>query len=82
MNPAVQARIHDIIRASGIKPERALEVGGTTGARSLLRTNALAGCERYCLNPCGWRATRTSPQFAATPTTCACLLYTSDAADE
>ena len=50
MNPAVQARIHDIIRASGIKPERALEVGGTTGARSLLRTNALADCERYCLN--------------------------------
>jgi SAM-dependent methyltransferase len=41
---------HAIIRRAGIRPERALEVGGVMGADSLLRFPELAGAERYCLN--------------------------------
>ena len=43
-------RYHAIIRRAGIRPERALEVGGLMGADSLLRFPELAGAERYCLN--------------------------------
>jgi SAM-dependent methyltransferase len=43
-------RYHRIIRRTGIRPERALEVGGLMGADSLLRFPELAGAERYCLN--------------------------------
>jgi SAM-dependent methyltransferase len=43
-------RFGAIIRRSGIKPERALEVGGLMGADSLLRFPELAGAQRYCLN--------------------------------
>jgi SAM-dependent methyltransferase len=43
-------RYHRIIRRTGIRPERALEVGGLMGAASLLRFPELAGAERYCLN--------------------------------
>jgi SAM-dependent methyltransferase len=43
-------RYHTIIRRAGIRPERALEVGGLMGADSLLRFPELAGAERYCLN--------------------------------
>ena len=50
MSPKVKQRFHDIIRRSGIRPERALEVGGLMGEDSLLRFPELAGAERYCLN--------------------------------
>jgi len=43
-------RYHDIIRSTGVRPERALEVGGLMGQGSLLRFPELAGAERYCLN--------------------------------
>jgi SAM-dependent methyltransferase len=43
-------RFHAIIQRTGIRPERALEVGGLMGAKSLLRFPELAGAERYCLN--------------------------------
>jgi SAM-dependent methyltransferase len=43
-------RYHAIIRRAGVRPERALEVGGLMGADSLLRFPELAGAERYCLN--------------------------------
>ena len=50
MSPRVKRRFHNIIRRSGIRPERALEVGGLMGDDSLLRFPELAGAERYCLN--------------------------------
>jgi SAM-dependent methyltransferase len=50
VSPKVKQRFHNIIRRSGIKPERALEVGGLMGEDSLLRFPELAGAERYCLN--------------------------------
>ncbi len=43
-------RYHTIIQRRGIRPKRALEVGGLMGADSLLRFPELAGAERYCLN--------------------------------
>jgi SAM-dependent methyltransferase len=43
-------RYHTIIRRAGIRPERALEVGGLMGEKSLLRFPELAAAERYCLN--------------------------------
>jgi SAM-dependent methyltransferase len=43
-------RYHTIIQWAGIRPERALEVGGLMGADSLLRFPELAGAGRYCLN--------------------------------
>jgi SAM-dependent methyltransferase len=43
-------RYHAIIRRAGIRPARALEVGGLMGEDSLLRFPELAGAERYCLN--------------------------------
>jgi SAM-dependent methyltransferase len=48
--PAVQRRFHQIIRDTRIRPARALEVGGHTGPKSLLRAPELAQAERYCLN--------------------------------
>jgi SAM-dependent methyltransferase len=50
MSPKVMRRFHAIIRRTGIKPKRALEVGGLMGKDSLLRFPELAGAERYCLN--------------------------------
>jgi SAM-dependent methyltransferase len=50
VSPKVKRRFHQIIRKSGIRPERALEVGGLMGEDSLLRFPELAGAERYCLN--------------------------------
>jgi SAM-dependent methyltransferase len=50
VSPKVKQRFHNIIRRSGIRPERALEVGGLMGEDSLLRFPELAGAERYCLN--------------------------------
>jgi SAM-dependent methyltransferase len=43
-------RYHRIIARTGLRPERALEVGGLMGEDSLLRFPELAGAERYCLN--------------------------------
>src|SRR5918997_429630 len=50
MSPKVKRRFHAIIRRTGIKPKRALEVGGLMGNDSLLRFPELEGAERYCLN--------------------------------
>jgi SAM-dependent methyltransferase len=50
VSPRVKRRFHQIIRRSGIRPERALEVGGLMGEDSLLRFPELAGAERFCLN--------------------------------
>jgi SAM-dependent methyltransferase len=50
VSPKVKQRFHAIIRRTGIRPERALEVGGLMGEDSLLRFPELAGAERYCLN--------------------------------
>ncbi len=43
-------RFHRIIRNSGIKPKRVLEVGGVMDEGSLLRFPELATAERFCLN--------------------------------
>jgi SAM-dependent methyltransferase len=43
-------RYHTIIRRTGIRPERALEVGGLMGEDSLLRFPELERADRYCLN--------------------------------
>ena len=43
-------RDHTLIRRTGVRPQKALEVGGLMGADSLLRFPELAGAERYCLN--------------------------------
>ena len=43
-------RFHNIVRRTGVKPKRALEVGGVMGKGSLLRFPELAGAERFCLN--------------------------------
>lgn len=50
MSPEVKQRFHRVIRNSGIRPQRALEVGGLMGEDSLLRFPELAGAERICLN--------------------------------
>jgi SAM-dependent methyltransferase len=50
VSPKVKQRFHNIIRRTGIKPGRALEVGGVMGEGSLLRFPELAGAERVCLN--------------------------------
>jgi SAM-dependent methyltransferase len=50
VSPKVKRRFHNIIRRTGIKPRRALEVGGVMGEGSLLRFPELAGAERFCLN--------------------------------
>jgi SAM-dependent methyltransferase len=50
VHPAVQQTIHAIIRDSGVRPRRALEVGGVMGPNSLLRSPELQGAERFCLN--------------------------------
>jgi SAM-dependent methyltransferase len=43
-------RFQQIVRRTGVKPRRALEVGGVMGKGSLLRFPELAGAERFCLN--------------------------------
>jgi SAM-dependent methyltransferase len=50
VSPEVKQRFHRVIRNSGIRPQRALEVGGLMGEDSLLRFPELAGAERICLN--------------------------------
>jgi SAM-dependent methyltransferase len=50
VHPKIMRRYRRIIRQTGIRPERALEVGGLMGKNSLLRFPELAGAARYCLN--------------------------------
>lgn len=42
--------MHRALRMRGIRPKRALEVGGYVGARSLLRASELSDSERWCIN--------------------------------
>lgn len=50
MHRKIKRRFHAILRRSGRRFERALEVGGVTGPDSLLDAPQLAGAQRYCLN--------------------------------
>jgi SAM-dependent methyltransferase len=51
MHPKVKERFHEIVRKSGLRPQRALEVGGYTSPKSLLRSPEIAAtAERVCLN--------------------------------
>jgi SAM-dependent methyltransferase len=50
LHPEIQTRFAEIVRASGLRPQRALEVGGYLGRKSLLRSPELRTAERYCLN--------------------------------
>jgi SAM-dependent methyltransferase len=43
-------QFHNVIRRSGVRPKKALEVGGLMGQDSLLRFPELDGAERFCLN--------------------------------
>ena len=45
-NPDIQRRMHRIVRRSGLRPERALEVGD----KSLLRFKEIRKAERWCIN--------------------------------
>jgi SAM-dependent methyltransferase len=49
-NPKIQRRMRGIVRRSGLKPERVLEVGGYVGEKSLLRFNLLRNADRWCIN--------------------------------
>jgi SAM-dependent methyltransferase len=49
-NPRIQAKFFEIIRESGVRPGRALEIGGYVNRNSLLIAPELDGAERYCLN--------------------------------
>lgn len=50
MHRAVHKRFGDIIEQSGVRPRRALEVGGRLNRASLLRFPQVAQAERYCVN--------------------------------
>lgn len=50
MHADIKKTISAIVSESGLRPRRALEVGGLIGPNSLLRSPALRGVERYCLN--------------------------------
>lgn len=50
MNPSVLKHFGEVIESYPGRPNRALEVGGRTGPKSLLRFPSLAGAERICLN--------------------------------
>jgi SAM-dependent methyltransferase len=50
VHPRIMRRFHTIIKRTGVRPSRALEVGGYIGANSLLRFRELEQAERYCLN--------------------------------
>ncbi len=49
-NPKIQRRMRGIVRRSGIKPERVLEVGGYVDEKSLLRFKLLRHADRWCIN--------------------------------
>jgi SAM-dependent methyltransferase len=50
MHAAVKETVCAVVRASGLRPGRALEVGGLMGPKSLLRCPSLNRSDRYCLN--------------------------------
>jgi SAM-dependent methyltransferase len=50
VHPRIKQRFHAVVRRSGLRPARALEVGGVTGPNSLLDSPEILGAERYCLN--------------------------------
>jgi SAM-dependent methyltransferase len=50
MDPAVKETFCAVVKASRLRPRRALEVGGLMGAKSLLRCPGLRRAERFCLN--------------------------------
>lgn len=50
MHRKIMRRFHSIIRDSGIRPGRALEVGGWAGDNSLLNVQELRDAERFCIN--------------------------------
>jgi SAM-dependent methyltransferase len=50
VHPQVKERFETIVRDTGVRPRRALEVGGLTGPKSLLRMPELRGAERISLN--------------------------------
>jgi SAM-dependent methyltransferase len=49
-NPEIQRRMRQVVRRSGIRPERVLEVGGYVDEKSLLRFKRLRRAERWCIN--------------------------------
>jgi SAM-dependent methyltransferase len=50
VHPTIKRHFHAIVRRRGVRPARALEVGGVTGRHSLLNAPEIRGAERYCLN--------------------------------
>ena len=50
MNPRIKKAFREAVRASGVRPRRALEVGGKTDSRSLLLCPELDGAQLVCLN--------------------------------
>jgi SAM-dependent methyltransferase len=50
MHPKVQQKFHSIIATTGVRPRRALEVGGVMGPNSLLHWPQHEGAERYSIN--------------------------------
>lgn len=50
VHPLIKQRFETIVRETGVRPRRALEVGGLTGPKSLLRMPELRAAERYSLN--------------------------------
>ena len=49
-HPRIQAKFFEIVRESGVRPARALEIGGYLNHNSLLIAPELDAAERYCLN--------------------------------
>jgi SAM-dependent methyltransferase len=49
-NPLIQERMQRMVRRSGVKPKRVLEVGGYVGEKSLLHSPELMAAERWCIN--------------------------------
>ena len=49
-NPEIQRRMRRIVRRSGIRPQRVLEVGGYVDEKSLLRFPQVRRAERWCIN--------------------------------
>jgi SAM-dependent methyltransferase len=49
-NPEIQRRMRNVVRRSGLRPERVLEVGGYVDEKSLLRFKQVRRAERWCIN--------------------------------
>jgi SAM-dependent methyltransferase len=50
LNRKIRQRMHEIVRDSGLRPRRALEVGGYVGRKSLLRSPEITDAECFCIN--------------------------------